>query len=107
MAMQIQRELGWKYGELGYAPPNKDVADVMLYSFLPQTPARCLQRFIDRPDPEGHANKARVASAARAVGAKLSSDILVITWVLDPKTDPNQLAAVARQIGCQEAGGAQ
>jgi hypothetical protein len=97
MAMQLQRELGWKYGELGYAPPNKDVSDVMLYSFIPQTPAGCLQRFIDRPDPEGSANKAAVASKARALGAKFS---FVTEWVTDPKTDPKQLAAVAHEIGC-------
>ena len=60
----------------------------------------CLQRFIDRPEPEGHANMVRVAALARARGANLPLDILVIKWVADPNTDPSQLAAVASQVGC-------
>jgi hypothetical protein len=59
--------------------------------------ATCLQKFIDKPDPEGRANRALVESKARALGAKFS---FVTEWVTDPKTDPTQLAAVARQIGC-------
>lgn len=59
--------------------------------------ATCLQKFIDKPDPEGSANKALVASKARAFGARIS---FVTQWVTDPKTDPNLLAAVANAIGC-------
>ena len=59
--------------------------------------ATCLQQFIDKPDPEGNANKALVASKARALGAQFS---FITEWVTDPKTDPNQLAAVAHEIGC-------
>jgi hypothetical protein len=62
--------------------------------------AICLQKFIDRPEPEGHTNKARVAALARALGANLPLDILVTRWVADPNTDSNQLATVARQVGC-------
>jgi hypothetical protein len=60
----------------------------------------CLQKFIDKPDPEGHANKVLVASKARALGVNLPDNILVVSWVLDPRTDGNLLAAVARQVGC-------
>jgi hypothetical protein len=82
------------------AEAGKAAAELELSGFNTTSAATCLQKFIDRPDPEGHANKVRVASAARAFGANLSSDILVIAWVSNPKTDPNQLAAVARQVGC-------
>jgi hypothetical protein len=33
VAKQFQRELGWKYEELGYAALNQDVANVTRYSF--------------------------------------------------------------------------
>jgi hypothetical protein len=82
------------------AEAGKAAAELELSGFNTTRAATCLQNFIDRPDPEGHANKMRVASAARAFGAKLSSDILVNAWVANRKTDPNQLAAVARQVGC-------
>lgn len=82
------------------AEAGKTAAELELSGFNTTSAATCLQKFIDRPDPAGHANKLRVASAARAFGANLSSDILVIAWVSNPKTDPNQLAAVARQVGC-------
>jgi hypothetical protein len=75
-------------------------AETTLSGFNTTSAATCLQKFIDKPEPEGHANKALVASKARALGANLPLDILVIKWVADPNTDPNQLAAVARQVGC-------
>ena len=82
------------------AEAGKAAAELVLSGFNTTSAATCLQKFIDRPEPEGHTNKVRVAGLARAVGANLPLDISVITWVADPNTDPNQLAAVARQVGC-------
>jgi hypothetical protein len=82
------------------AEVGKASAELALSGFNTTSAATCLQKFIDKPDPEGRANKALVASKARALGANLPLDILVIKWVADPNTDPNQIAAVARQVGC-------
>jgi len=78
------------------AEAAKVSAEVVL-GFNTTSAARCLQQFIDRPDPEGSANKALVASKARAHGAKFS---FVTEWVTDPQTDPNLLAVVAQEINC-------
>src|SRR5262249_12886973 len=78
------------------AEAAKASAEVVL-GFNTTSAARCLQQFIDRPDPQGSANMALVASKARAHDAKFS---FVSEWVTDPKTDPNLLAAVAHEIGC-------
>jgi hypothetical protein len=58
--------------------------------------AKWLQQYIDKPNPEGHANMALVAAKARALGANFA---FVTEWVANPKTDPQQLAEVARQLG--------
>jgi hypothetical protein len=59
--------------------------------------AKCLQKFITEPGPKGIANRAEVATKARALGASFS---LVTEWVTDPNTDPNQLSTVADEVGC-------
>ena len=61
--------------------------------------AQCLQTFIDKPDPQGTANKALVVSKARALGADVRFASL---WVADKTTDPGQLTEVARQLGCKD-----
>jgi hypothetical protein len=78
------------------AEAAKTSAEAVL-GFNTTSAATCLQQFIDKPDPEGSANKALVASKARALGASFR---FVTEWVTDPKTDPNQLAAVAHEVGC-------
>jgi hypothetical protein len=77
----------------------KEAAETVL-GFNTTSAATCLQKFIDKPDPEGSANKALVASKARALGASFS---FVTEWVTDPKTDPDQIAAVAHEVGCPGA----
>lgn len=94
------RDAGGIPGAIGGLTQQAEVqkADAeRVLGFNTTSAAACLQKFIDKPDPEGSANKALVASKARAFGARFS---FVTEWVTDPKTDPNQLAAVANAIGC-------
>jgi hypothetical protein len=71
----------------------KASAEQAISGFNTTTAATCLQAFITKPDPEGAANRTRVASEARKLG---TNSQFVTDWVTDPNTDPNQLAAVAR-----------
>jgi hypothetical protein len=82
------------------AEVGKVSAEKALSGFNTTSGATCLQKLLEKPDPEGHANTVKMAAAARASGADLRADIQVISWVGNPNTDPNQLAAVARQFGC-------
>lgn len=104
MDLDVLRDAGGIPAAIGgltqQAVVEKVSAEQFLSGFNTTSAATCLQKFIDRPEPEGHTNKARAAALARAHGANLPLDILVIRWVADPNTDPNQLAAVAREVGC-------
>ena len=73
----------------------KASAEQALSGFNTTSAAKCLQAFIIKPNPEGAANRAQVASEARKLGATFQ---FVTEWVTDPKTDSNQLAAVARIV---------
>jgi hypothetical protein len=73
----------------------KVVAEKALSGFNTTSAAKCLQELIIKPDAEGTANRTKIASEARKLGAKFQ---FVTEWVTDPTTDPNQLAAVARVV---------
>jgi hypothetical protein len=77
------------------AEAAKATAEQALSGFNTTSAAKCLQALIIKPDPEGAANRAKIASEARKLGANFQ---FVTEWVTDPKTDPNQLAAVARIV---------
>jgi hypothetical protein len=94
------RDAGGIPTAIGGLTQQAEVAKVSaeaVLGFNTTSAATCLQKFIDKPDPEGSANMALVASKARAHGASFT---FVTEWITDPKTDQNQLAAVAHEVGC-------
>src|SRR5277367_1178748 len=108
MAKQIQRELGWKYGELGYAKRDQDVADVSPYSFSPQTTvqsklktltdtqllavAKAMQSNLEKRSPQIQALvKSIDPQAARLTGNVQKARQVINTWLgEDDFTPANQ-----------------
>jgi hypothetical protein len=109
MAKQIQRELGWKYGELGYAPPNQDVANVMPYSFSLQLTslislqsklkmltdaqfvalAKAMQPNLEKRAPQIQALvKSLDPNAARLTGNVQSARQVINAWLVEDDLTP-------------------
>jgi hypothetical protein len=80
------------------ATQGANAAVAAISGFNTASAATCLQKLIIKPDPEGKANRARIASQAQALGINVGP--FVTDWVTNPATDTNQLAAVARKVGC-------